>query len=165
MKTLLVIRHAKSRWADFSVADIDRPLNNRGKRDAPVMAERIKKRGLELDALVSSPAKRAHKTAKIFAEELGLSKKDIVIKDELYEAGVQQFDSVVQHLDDKYNNVALFSHNPGITEFVNTLTTTRIDDMPTCAVVAVKIKADSWRYAIHAEKEFLFFDFPKNENE
>ena len=165
MKTLFLVRHAKSSWADFSVADIDRPLNDRGKRDAPVMAERLKKRGLKIEALVSSPAKRAHKTAKLFAEVLDLPKKEILIQDDLYEAGVQQFNSVVQHLNDQFNTVALFSHNPGITDFVNTLTPTRIDNMPTCGIFAVTIKADSWRYAVHAEKEFLFFDFPKNEEE
>lgn len=165
MKTLVVVRHAKSSWADFSLADIDRPLNDRGKKDAPEMAKRIKDKGIVIDAFVSSPAKRARKTAKLFAEEWDKSKKDIELQEALYEAGVPQFEQVMQELNNEWNTVALFSHNPGITDFVNSLTDTRVDDMPTCAVYAVQIETDNWQNATAATKKFLFFDYPKNEPE
>ncbi len=165
MKTLLIIRHAKSSWADPGQTDIERPLNDRGKKDAPEMAKRLKDQKLKIDLFVSSPAKRAHKTAKFFAEEFGAAKDDILIVKELYEAAATTFYKVVANFKDKHNTIALFSHNPGITDFVNTLTNVQIDNMPTCAVFAVSIPGNSWSAFKEAEKNFLFFDYPKKENE
>ena len=162
MKTLIIVRHAKSSWDFSGIEDIDRPLNDRGKAEAPQMAKRLKEKGIKVDLFVSSPAKRAKKTAKYFAGEYGLDKKDIVLVDKLYEATVPTFYDVVESLDNKYDTVAVFSHNPGITEFVNTLTHTRIDDMPTCAVFAVNIDTDNWSSIKNSSKTFLFFDYPKN---
>ncbi len=165
MKTLLIIRHAKSSWADPGQTDIERPLNDRGKKDAPEMAERLKDQKIKVDLFVSSPAKRAHKTAKFFAEEFGAAKDDILIVKELYEAAATTFYKVVANFKDKHNTIALFSHNPGITAFVNTLTNVKIDNMPTCAVFAVSIPGDSWSAFKEAEKNFLFFDYPKKISE
>ncbi len=162
MKILLIVRHAKSSWAEADQPDIERPLNDRGKKDAPQMAKRINEHGIKKAHLVSSPAKRAHKTAKLFAEELGVEKDSIQIIPELYEAAPETFYKVVSTLDDKYDTVILFSHNPGITGFVNTLTTVHVDDMPTCAVFAVSSSANNWKTFKEAEKAFLFFDYPKN---
>jgi phosphohistidine phosphatase len=165
MKTLLIIRHAKSSWADPGQTDIERPLNDRGKKDAPEMAKRLKDQKLKIDLFVSSPAKRAHKTAKFFAEEFGAAKDDILIVKELYEAAATTFYKVVANFKDKHNTIALFSHNPGITDFVNTLTNVQIDNMPTCAVFAVSIPGNSWSAFKEAEKNFLFFDYPKKMSE
>lgn len=162
MKTLLVVRHAKSSWDRFDQPDIERPLNDRGKKDAPDMAQRLKEKGLKIDLFVASPAKRAKKTARLFAEEYKVAKEDILIRDELYEPSVENFYKVVTALPDKQNVVALFSHNPGITEFVNTLTNVRIDDMPTCGIFAVSADVNTWSEFRAAEKQFLFFDYPKN---
>jgi phosphohistidine phosphatase len=162
MKTLLIVRHAKSSWAEASQPDIERPLNDRGKEDAPQMAKRVKEKGLKVDHLLSSPAKRAHKTAKLFAEELELDKKDIQLAPDLYEALPEAFYKVVATLSDKHGTVALFSHNPGITGFANTLTNVHVDDMPTCAVFAVSADTDTWVNFKTADKSFLFFDYPKN---
>ena len=96
MKTLIVVRHAKSSWDFSGIDDIDRPLNDRGKKDAPEMAKRLKERNIKVDLFVSSPAKRAKKTAKYFAEEFDVNKKDIVLIDKLYEASVPTFYSVVE---------------------------------------------------------------------
>jgi len=161
MKTLLLIRHAKSSWDDPSVPDFDRPLNERGKNDAPEMAKRLTDKKIRLDALVSSPAKRAKKTCIAFAKEFEYDKDDIRFEEKLYEAGTEDFLEVVKGLKNKWNDVAIFSHNPGITYFANTLTSTRIDNMPTCSIFSVKIKTDSWKDIDSAEKEFWFFDYPK----
>jgi phosphohistidine phosphatase len=165
MKTLLIIRHAKSSWADPGQTDIERPLNDRGKKDAPEMAARLKDQKIKIDLFVSSPAKRAHKTAKFFAEEFDIPKDEILIVKELYEAAATAFYKAVAHFQDKHKTIALFSHNPGITDFVNTLTNVKIDNMPTCAVFAVSIPGDSWSAFKEAEKNFLFFDYPKKESE
>ena len=162
-RSLLIVRHAKSSWDDLSQKDFDRPLNDRGKKDAPAMAKRIhKEKNVDLDAIISSPAKRAFTTAKFFAEEFDVKKKNIIESPELYEASIDKFYKAVANLDNDYKSVALFSHNPGITAFVNQLTDTHIDDMPTCAVFAIHIKLKSWKDFETAEKEFWFFDYPKN---
>ena len=162
MKTLLLIRHAKSSWESPGLSDFDRPLNERGKKDAPEMAKRVKEMGIELDQLVSSPAKRARKTAKYFAEEFGFKKDDIELVEELYGATQAQFLKSVTDINDKYKTVALFSHNPGITDFASSLTNVHVDDMPTCAVFVLQVETESWKDFANAEKKFLFFDYPKN---
>ncbi|MDB5253715.1 MAG: phosphohistidine phosphatase [Flaviaesturariibacter sp.] len=162
MKTLLLVRHAKSSWDDITQKDFDRPLNDRGKKDAPEMAQRVKEKGIEPDMIVSSPARRAKKTAALFAGELNIDKNEILIVDGLYEPTLAAFETTVGNLPDKKDVVALFSHNPTITEYVNTLSNVRIDDMPTCGVFAVRADTDSWAAFRDAEKKFLFFDYPKN---
>ncbi|TDH20872.1 histidine phosphatase family protein [Segetibacter sp. 3557_3] len=161
MRKLLLVRHAKSSW-DVSVPkDFDRSLNDRGNRDAPEMAKRILKRDVEIDALISSPAKRAFSTAVYFAEAYGIKEKQIIKVPSLYEAGVEQFYDTIKDLDNDLKTVVLCSHNPGITDFVNLLTGTHIDNMPTCGIFAVKAPIKKWKDFREAEKEFWFFDYPK----
>jgi phosphohistidine phosphatase len=137
MKAILICRHAKSSW-DFDLDDFDRPLNHRGEKDAPDMAKRLLKRDIKIDAFVSSPAKRALTTATYFAEAYDVKQKKIIVIRELYEPTVLAFFNAIENLEDDFKTIALFSHNPGITEFANKLTSTRIDDMPTCAVFGIK---------------------------
>jgi phosphohistidine phosphatase len=162
MKTLLLVRHAKSSWDNPSLSDFDRPLNDRGKRDAPMMAERLYRKKLRIDTFVSSPAKRARKTAEAFAERFGSKKSDIILVPELYEASVPTIFNVISKFSVENNCIALFSHNYGITEFANSLTDTRIDNMPTCSVFAVTTEIAHWEEFERASKEFYFFDFPKS---
>ena len=164
MKTLIIIRHAKSSWANIGEADFDRPLNERGKKDAPEMAEKLLAANIKIDAFVSSPAKRAKKTCKAFMEMYNVERENIILIDELYNAQVATFYQVVSSLKNDYNNVAMFSHNPGISEFANSLCNgVDIDDMPTCAVFAVQINIDDWKDFESAEKKFLFFKYPKQD--
>src|SRR4051812_40903271 len=161
MKTLLLVRHAKSSWDDPKTPDFDRPLNDRGKEDAPEMADRLHKKNVAIDVFVSSPAKRARKTCKYFTEEWGYDKEKIIFEDELYEPGDDSFYKVLGKLDDKFENAAVFSHNPGITYFANIITDVRIDNMPTCSVVAVALDTDKWSDIRKAKRNFLFFEYPK----
>ena len=162
MKTLLLVRHAKSSWDDPSLSDFDRPLNDRGKNDAPEMAKRLSEKKIAIDAFVSSPAKRAKKTCKFFAKEFDHDKNDIVLEERLYEAGPDNFLDVIKDFKNKWDSVAIFSHNPGITYFANSLTEVKLDNMPTCSIFAIKINADKWEEIEEANKEFLFFDYPKH---
>lgn len=162
MKTLIIVRHAKSSWAVVGEKDFDRALNDRGKKDAPQMASRLKEKGLKVDLFVSSPARRARKTARYFAEAYKVDKKDIMLIDMLYEPTLEAFYHTVKNLDDAYKTVAVFAHNPAITYFVNTLTNVHTDNMPTCGVFAVQINTDNWAQFKESEKQFLFFDYPKN---
>jgi phosphohistidine phosphatase len=161
MKTLLIIRHAKSSWDNALVKDIDRPLNERGKRDAPVMARRLLQKDIKIGLFVSSPARRARSTAELFIREFGRSEKEILFIPELYHAPVQGFNDTIARLDDRYDSAALFSHNPGITAFVNSLGAIRVDNMPTCGIFAVSSAAASWSGFAGTQAEFLFFDYPK----
>ena len=162
MKTLILVRHAKSSWDKVGMDDIERPLNERGKEDAPVMAKRLKDKKIDIDIFISSPAKRAHKTCKYFAKEYGLDKKEIVLMDKLYGASVTAFLEVISKIDDKHKSAIIFSHNPGISEFTNTLTTVHVDNMPTCSIFAVQADINHWAEFSKSEKKFLFFDYPKN---
>ncbi len=160
-KTLFLVRHAKSSWDDPSVADFDRPLNERGKKDAPAMAKKLKDKKIKIDAFVSSPAKRARQTCNRFVKEFDVRKKKIVFEEKLYEAGEETFLDIVENLKNKWRHVAIFSHNPGITSFANSLTETKVDDMPTCSIFALIADTDTWKNFKKAKKEFWFFEYPK----
>ena len=161
MKKLFIVRHAKSDQSFFG-NDFERPLNERGKNDAPVMAKRLFEKKIKIDALVSSPAVRAKKTAELFAETLKLPKDEIIFISALYHAAPEAFYEVIAAFPDNLHSVAIFSHNPGITYFVNSLNTTiQADNMPTCAVFAVEADIKHWAGFLKAEKELLFFDYPK----
>ena len=162
MKSLLIIRHAKSSWDQSILNDFERPLNERGKRDAPEMAKRLVSKNINIDLFIASPAKRAKKTAELFIREFSRNENEILLIPGLYHAPVQTFVEVISGVEDSYSSIAVFSHNPGITAFVNTLTPVQIDNMPTCGIFGVTINAEHWSGFLSAKKEFLFFDFPKS---
>jgi len=161
MKTLILVRHAKSDWSESGLSDMDRPLNDRGKRDAPVMAHRLLDKKIKIDAFISSPAKRAARTAKIIAGEYGKKKEKVTFNEKLYLAEPAAFFEVIEEADNKDETIAIFSHNNGITDFANLLTDTRVDNIPTCGIFAVKADCDSWQDFQKAKKTFWFFDYPK----
>ncbi len=164
MKTLLLIRHAKSSWDDTSLSDFDRPLNERGKADAPKMGKRLRKNNVKIDAFISSPAKRAKKTAECFINEYDRNPDEIIFISSLYDASVSDFNAAIKTIDDKYKSAALFSHNPGITLLANELISgADLDNMPTSSVFAVKADVEKWKDFSKTKKEFLFFDYPKKE--
>ena len=161
MKRLYIIRHAKSDQSFFG-NDFERPLNDRGKADAPMMAKRLLEKQVKIDALVASPAKRAKKTAELFAETLGKQPCEIIFISALYHASPEVFYEVIAALPGHLDAVAIFSHNPGITYFVNSLNTkTRVDNMPTAAIFAVEADITQWPDFERAKRDFLFFDYPK----
>lgn len=161
MKKLLLVRHAKSDWNSPFLSDFHRPLNDRGKKDAPMMAERLLAKKIKIDAYISSPAKRAAKTAKIFAEVLGPGKEKVVYREDLYLADPSIFYKVIEKAYDDYETIAIFSHNEGITDFANQLTNTRVDNIPTCGIFAIRIFGRKWADFRTATKQFWFFDYPK----
>lgn len=162
MRTLLIVRHAKSSWDNTDIGDINRPLNERGRRDAPFMAQRLIRAGVAVDRFLSSPARRAIQTAEYFIRAFGRNEDEIRIIPELYNASPAVFEQVITVLDDADATVAMFSHNPGITAFVNILTETHVDNMPTCAVFAVKSAAEHWSGFLDVRPQFWFFDYPKS---
>jgi phosphohistidine phosphatase len=162
LKTIILVRHAKSSWDDFSLKDEDRPLTDRGKKNAPDMAKRLLKKKIPIDAILSSPAKRAKSTAEYFAKEYDIPKKKIILIPELYMASSDAFVKTIRNAPEKADSIALFSHNEGITQFANSLSEARVDHMPTCSVFAVKVDIASWSEFEPGKTEFYFFDYPKS---
>jgi phosphohistidine phosphatase len=160
MKTLYLVRHAKSSWKDSSLDDIERPLNKRGKRDAPFMGEVLKEKVAIPDVVFSSPAKRASKTAQIISELIGYQKKDILYAEEIYEASSRELVDFIKSLDNKYSSVMIFGHNPGFTMLNNFLSKKYIDNIPTCGIVALEFN-NSWKEIEKNSAKMLFFDYPK----
>jgi phosphohistidine phosphatase len=161
MKELLIIRHAKSSWGNLMDPDFERTLNERGHRDAPEMAQRVKNRGVAIQQFISSTATRALSTATYFAEAYGLKASDIILYPSLYHAPKETFFDVIADIPDEITTVAIFSHNPGITDFVNSLCETRIDDMPTCGIFAIRTESKNWQSFTEGQHSFWFFDYPK----
>jgi phosphohistidine phosphatase len=160
MKRLYIVRHAKSDWS-FDVDDFDRPLNERGKRDAPTMAARLKQRNVQLDALVSSTAVRAWRTAQLFAVVYEREDGAIIGIPKLYHASAETIFDVIEGISDDFQSIAIFTHNNGITDFANSLGIIRIDNMPTCSVLGFAANTNEWKEIRKAEKMLLFFDYPK----
>ena len=160
MKTLLLIRHAKSSWDDTALSDKDRPLNDRGKRDAPKMGKRLARRDVKPDLILSSPAMRALTTAEIIAKKLDYKRKDIVVDDRLYAGEADDLLNVIHKLGDKRERVILVGHNPELTELAHRLSS-EITHMPTCAVAAFTFDAKSWSNIGKAKPVKVALDYPK----
>lgn len=162
MKQLLIIRHAKSDWGDFNLKDFDRPLNSRGHKNAPEMVERLLAKSIVPDVIVSSPALRAFTTAKYFAAGWKFDAEHLLTNSSIYEANTKTLLDVINGFDDKFDKIALFGHNPGLTDLVNYLTDEYISNMPTCSVVIIEFPFDEWKLISGDTGKLTLFDFPKS---
>jgi phosphohistidine phosphatase len=160
MKNLILIRHAKSSWDDASLSDKERTLNKRGKRDAPQMGLLLKEKGLLPDAILASPAKRAHKTAKLIAAELDYPKKRIDLHDEIYEHGLAALVDLIAEFKDDWSRVFLVGHNPELTDLANRLTGASIENVPTCGMVSVEFDSATWRDCVREGGRLAWFERP-----
>ena len=160
MKTLFLVRHAKSSRDDPSLPDRDRPLADRGIQDAPKMGKRLAKRDVKPDLLLSSPALRALTTAQLIAKEVGYKRKDIVVDDRLYASSADDLLAVIRALDKKLNRVMLFGHNPEFTDLAHRLSS-EIIDMPTSAVAEFDFDTKAWSDVGEVKPAKVIFDYPK----
>ena len=142
MKILFLLRHAKSSWDNASLADFDRPLNERGNNTAPFMGEVMTRREYTPSIVISSPANRAASTAKLVKESAGFN-SDIRYDDRVYEASPNSLRQVVSELDDAFESAMVVGHNPGMEGFIRYLTG-EIEAMPTAALAVVELNIDSW---------------------
>jgi phosphohistidine phosphatase len=165
LKFLTIVRHAKSSWKEPSLPDFDRPLNRRGKADAPEMGRRLSSRGVRPDLVVTSPARRAKKTARAVAKELGLDKDEICQESAIYEAGVTTLVNLVSGLDDKAGHVMIVGHNPGLTELAEYLSGEIFGNIPTGGVVGLEFDTGSWSDLKQGAGQVLFTDVPKDVRE
>ena len=161
MKNLYLTRHAKSSWGNPGLADIDRPLNGRGKKAAPLMGKLIVNRGENPELLISSPANRAFSTAKEFAKEMGCAETNIIVNRAIYGAGAQQLLNLVQDVDDLYNSIMLFGHNPTFTSFCNMLSGENILNIVTCGVVRIDFEFSSWKNIDFNSGRMIYYEYPK----
>lgn len=162
MKTLILIRHAKSSWNDPVMRDFDRPLNERGKKDAPVMARRLARRQVRPQRLLCSPALRTVSTAEVFASQLSIPRNLLHMEQQIYQAGHEQLLHLLQQQDDKVDVVVLVGHNPGLTDLFNALNRdARIDNIPTCCVAELVFEADRWADIRPGTAELQHIDYPR----
>ncbi len=159
MKNVYFVRHAKSSWADMNLKDHDRPLNSRGKKDAPRMAARLRKEGVKVDGLLVSSAKRTRQTAEVFAEAYGLGKDQVIKEKKLYHAGPKTIQSCIRELPDNWETVLVFGHNPGYTEAANVLLhDDYIGNVPTCGIIGSTSSATKWaKWKMSEAKRTVFF--------
>lgn len=161
MKTLLIIRHAKSAWDNPGLSDFDRPLNIRGKSDAPHMGKVLKNKGIIADKWLSSPAKRALSTATRFAKAMEVPKSEVHTDARIYHSSAYTLMQIIKEQAGGVDTLFLFGHNPGLTDLASMLTTTRIDNIPTCGIFAVSFPVSQWNEVDGKNGSFLFFDYPK----
>jgi len=158
-KTLYLLRHAKSSWKDLTLSDFDRPLNKRGKRDVPLMAEKMEERGISPDSIMSSPARRAKKTAKLFSNVLG---SPLYLVPKLYEGNTEEMLWIIEKTFETQDEVMIVGHNPELTFLNDLLSDKEIFNIPTAGIVAIGFK----NYPIaKGQGKQLFFDYPKRYKE
>ena len=162
MKTLYLLRHAKSSWSFDELSDQERPLNDRGRDDAPLMGQALAKRQICPDLVVSSPAVRAMSTAVLVTREMQYPHDKIVVEPGIYGANADALLAIIHSLPDTAGSVLLVGHNPTITETVNLLSPTSLDEMPTAAVVCLHFECEQWADVGRANAEFYFYDHPRN---
>ncbi|MCB0655260.1 MAG: histidine phosphatase family protein [Saprospiraceae bacterium] len=159
MRQIYLIRHAKSSWELASIPDIDRPLNQRGLRDAKSMAKFLNKQNVQLDALVVSPAKRALMTANFFVDVLAPGR--FVTDKKLYLADTDSIYTVLFGCQDGWKTVGLIGHNPGFTMFANLFAGKMIENVPTTGIVHLESTATSWQDVDPMNTNLLHFWTPK----
>jgi phosphohistidine phosphatase len=162
MKILYILRHAKSDWKFEELSDHDRPLNGRGRTDAPLMGSELASRGVILNRIISSSAVRALTTATLIAKELDYNPNEIVVDDRIYGADKNLLLEIVQTTPKEMKTIMLVGHNEALSDFANTLSPKSIGSLPTTGVVALDFKCDNWREISQKNAKLLFFDFPKN---
>lgn len=159
-RTLILIRHAKSSWSEAGISDFERPLNARGERDAPFMAQRMAESGRQVDAIVTSPAKRAITTAMAYKKALQLSEDRFIADDSVYEADVKALMNLINRFDDNWKCVLLFGHNPGFSYLIQYLSGSMLH-MPTNGAGTLEMEIDSWEHVGTGCAQLVDFDFPK----
>ena len=160
MKKLFLIRLAKSSWEDLRLDDFDRPLNKRGEKDAPFMAELLKEKNIIPDLIISSPSLRTKLTAEIIAEKIGFIDK-ISFDKTIYEAPLSNLKRAINNIDNSFNSIVFVGHNPGLHELAQELCDIEVDNIPTCAIVEIEFDVDSWDKISKKNAKLISYEYPK----
>ncbi len=161
MKTLFVLRHAKSSWDNSDLSDFERPLNSRGLDAARFIGGLIYNRNLQPQIIISSPAKRAKQTA-VLVKELAEISEPITFDERIYEASPLALFNLIREFDDIYQSVLLIGHNPGFENLVRMLTGETVS-MPTAALAKINLDIESWHELDAVSNELEFLIHPKEE--
>ena len=161
MKTLYLARHAKSSWKYPKLDDFERPLNKRGRKNAPLMGTVLAKLKVAPDLIISSPANRAAMTARVLAAAIDYPLENIQYSEAIYEFSEFALIEVIQQIDDELKAVMLFGHNPGITGLANYVGNQSISNIPTCGVFCAELNISSWADISEQCGKMIFFEFPK----
>lgn len=161
MKTLILVRHAKSSWKDSELDDFDRPLNKRGKRDAPFMGKLLSDKGIRPDLIVSSPANRAFATAQEFAKELNYPQNKILLEKIVYDSSCFAMMDLIKDFSDDFKTIILFGHNPCFTSLCNYLANENILNIPTCGIAVISFEIGEWRLVEPGIGKLVSFEYPK----
>lgn len=162
MKTLVLIRHAKSDWGNSTLNDFDRPLNKRGMRDAPLMAKVLDEKDIKPDFILTSSANRAITTAKFFAEHFGLSDGNFSDNINIYRGNHRTYINLLNELDNKFDTVFLFGHNPEISYVASELLSDFAEHIPTAGCIVIDFDIDDWIDIESGKGKLRLFDYPKN---
>lgn len=160
MKTIYIVRHAKSSWEYSGIADIDRPLKKRGIKDAHLMSKFLSQEIARPDVFVSSSANRALHTGVIFCENFEYPLSNLQIKRQLYSFSDGYLVKTVKALDDGFNSAIIFSHDHGINSFVNKFGSTPISHVATCGIVGIQFDEKHWKNI--KKGKTILVEFPKN---
>lgn len=163
MKELIIVRHAKSDWGNEYLKDIDRPLNERGYRDAYFLGNWYSKHKNHPELVVSSPATRSLNTALIFLREMNLSLEQFRVMDNIYESQAAALLKVIHDFDKQYETVMMFGHNPGFTDLCNQLSSDMyFENIPTCGIVSFAFDIKKWSEVKPKTATLSFYQFPKD---
>ena len=161
MKTIYLVRHAKSSWKYPNLDDFERPLNKRGRKSAPFMGAILKKLKVAPDLILSSPANRASMTARIIAVKISYPLEKICYSESIYEFSANALIDVVEHLDDVLDKAMLVGHNPALTDLANYIGNKPISNIPTSGVFCVELDISSWKKISENCGKLKFFEYPK----
>ena len=162
MKRLILVRHAKSSWKNPGLKDFTRPLNGRGKQNAPMMGKRLLRSGILPEVVVSSPAKRAWSTARLIASEIHCKEENLIADPEIYEAEVDTLMEIIGNFSGNWQDVMLVGHNPGLSELAGMLTDQTFGNLPTCAICCIEFAVENWSEITHGCGRVYHYDYPKS---
>jgi phosphohistidine phosphatase len=161
MKTIYLVRHAKSSWKFPDLDDFERPLNKRGRKNAPFMGKILKKLKVAPDLILSSPANRASMTARIIADKIGYPLEKIHYSENIYNFSANALIDVIKQLDNVVRKAMLIGHNPALTELANYIGDEPISNIPTAGVFCAQLEIPSWAKIGNRCGKSTFFEFPK----
>jgi phosphohistidine phosphatase len=161
MKKLILVRHAKAGWTNPEHTDFDRPINPKGERDLAFLSNLLPEKISKPDLFLSSPAIRTKTTAISFAKGFGLDEKSVQFNEGIYERGSKYLINLLSEIDDKYQTVILFGHNPDMTSLASYFSGQYFDNVPTCGIVAIEFDFDNWKKIENTNGKLLFYEYPK----
>ncbi|MFW2554312.1 SixA phosphatase family protein [Aliarcobacter butzleri] len=160
MKKLILIRHAKSDWSNSFLDDYLRPLNKRGEKNAPLMANLLKEKNIRPDLIISSPSLRTKQTLEYFIKKLNYN-DEVKLEESIYEAPYENLLKVIKDIPNIYKTVFLIGHNPGLCDLINFLLDKHFENIPTCGIVEIDFNAKSWQDISKENSNLVSFEYPK----